>query len=56
MMYQPSFTGETSSSSPASHHLQTLLGPLGESSSSTNHANSLNGDNQIKQHKDMIYR
>ncbi|CAF3818936.1 unnamed protein product [Adineta steineri] len=54
-MYQPTFTNETSSSSPIPHHLQTLLGPIGESSTNTNHANSVNADNQIKQQKDMIY-
>jgi hypothetical protein len=55
-MYPPTFTNETSSSSSIPHHLQTLLGPIGESSGSLNHTNSANADNQIKQHKDMIYR
>ncbi|CAF4680710.1 unnamed protein product, partial [Rotaria sp. Silwood1] len=54
-MYQPTFTNETSSSSPVLHHLQTLLGPVIESPSTTNHTNSVNADNQIKQQKDMIY-
>jgi hypothetical protein len=55
-MYPPQFTTETTSSSPIPHHLQTLLGPIGESSSTTNHTNSVNGDHQTKQQKDMIYR
>jgi hypothetical protein len=55
-MYQPTFTNETSSSSPIPHHLQTLLGPIGESQTTTNLTNSGNIDNQAKQHKDMIYR
>ncbi len=55
-MYPPTFTNETTSSSPIPHHLQTLLGPLGESSTTTHHTNSLNADNQAKQQKDMIYR
>ncbi|CAF0800224.1 unnamed protein product [Rotaria sordida] len=55
-MYPPTFTNETSSSSsPVLHHLQTLLGPVIESPSNTNHTNSVNADNQIKQQKDMIY-
>jgi hypothetical protein len=54
-MYPPTFTNETTSSSPIPHHLQTLLGPLGESSTTTHHTNSLNADNQAKQQKDMIY-
>jgi hypothetical protein len=55
-MYPPPFTTDTSSSSPIPHHLQTLLAPIGESSTNTNHANSVNADNQTKQQKDMIYR
>jgi hypothetical protein len=53
-MYPPNFTTETSSS-PVPHHLQTLLGPISENPTTTNHPNSLNADNQAKQHKDMIY-
>ncbi|UJR25146.1 hypothetical protein I4U23_006505 [Adineta vaga] len=37
------------------HHLPNLLGSLNESSTNANHANSVNADNQLKQHKDMIY-
>ncbi|CAF4203664.1 unnamed protein product [Rotaria socialis] len=54
-MYPPTFTSDTSSSSPVLHHLQTLLGPVIESPLNTNHTNSVNADNQIKQQKDMIY-
>ncbi|CAF1669873.1 unnamed protein product, partial [Adineta ricciae] len=54
-MYPTTFSTETSSASPIPHHLQTLLGPMGESSVPTSHSNSVNGDNQVKQHKDMIY-
>jgi hypothetical protein len=55
-MYPPTFINETSSSSPIPHHLQTLLGSMGDSPTTTNHTNSLNADNQAKQQKDMIYR
>jgi hypothetical protein len=54
-MYPPTFTNETTSSSPIPHHLQSLLGPVNESPSTANHANSINVDNQLKQQKDMIY-
>ena len=54
-MYQPTFPNETSSS-PVTHHLQPLLGPISESPTTTNLTNSINVDNQIKQQKDMIYR
>ncbi|UJR23735.1 hypothetical protein I4U23_026713 [Adineta vaga] len=54
-MYSTTFQTETTSASPIPHHLQTLLGPMGESSVTINHPNSVNADNQTKQQKDMIY-
>ncbi|CAF1265545.1 unnamed protein product [Adineta steineri] len=53
-LYSQTFSNETSPQS-APHHLQTLLGSINESSSTTNHSNSVNVDNQVKQQKDMIY-
>ncbi|CAF0792461.1 unnamed protein product [Rotaria sordida] len=55
-IYSSTFSNETSPSpSQAPHHLQSLLGPVNESPSIANHANSINVDNQLKQQKDMIY-
>ena len=54
-LYSQTFPGDTNSpQGTISHHLQTLLGPNGESSSTN--PNSVNNDNQLKQQKDMIYR
>ncbi|CAF1673967.1 unnamed protein product, partial [Adineta ricciae] len=56
-LYPSSFSNETSPPSvPVPHHLSNVLGPATDSSATTNHANSVNADNQLKQQKDMIYR
>ncbi len=55
-MYTSTFNNETSPQTSIAHHLQSLLGPVNESPSTANHVNSVNTDNQLKQHKDMIYR
>ncbi|CAF3354732.1 unnamed protein product [Rotaria sp. Silwood1] len=54
-IYSSTFSNETSPPPPVPHHLQSLLGPVNESPSTANHANSINVDNQLKQQKDMIY-
>jgi len=56
-LYSQTFPGETTSPQGSmSHHLQPLLVPSNESSTtSTNHPNSVNNDNQLKQQKDLIY-
>jgi hypothetical protein len=54
-IYPSTFNNETSPQTSIAHHLQSLLGPVNESPSTANHVNSVNTDNQLKQHKDMIY-